>query len=552
MDKTSANVADSNAARPPLEERARRFGMQAVPDPLSLPASAEFVEKVPIRFARRHGILGLAADAGPMPVAIGGLEALESLETVCRFLGRSAVAVLAPPERIVRAINAAYQKRSGQAENLIRKLVVDEGGPAGLDRDSVLAEVRGLAGREDLLDVASRAPVIKLVNLVLFEAVKLQASDVHIQPYEERLVVRLRIDGVLFDAFDVPKSLQDEVVSRVKVMGRMDIAEKRLPQDGRATAQVGDRVIDLRIATLPTRFGERAVIRLLDKSANLYSLGEVGMDPATVTRFRQLIRVEHGIVLVTGPTGSGKTTTLYAALREIDSTRRNVLTLEDPIEYGLDGVSQTQVSDKKGMTFAGGLRSVLRQDPDVIMVGEIRDRETATMAIQSALTGHLVFSTLHTNDAPSAVTRLLDLGVEPYLLASSIIGVLAQRLVRKVCGECGAATEASTDQSLSLGLPPMAAHEMSGLRQGQGCDVCRQTGYRGRVGIFELMAVESSVRRLIMKRSSAAKIASASVRNGMRTLRQDGVAKVLSGITTCDEVLRVTSGAAEDDVEDDV
>jgi general secretion pathway protein E len=340
---------------------------------------------------------------------------------------------------------------------------------------------------------------------------------VHVQPYESTLVVRLRIDGVLYDSFELPKSFQDEVISRIKVMGHMNIAEKRLPQDGRATVQSGDRAIDLRIATLPTTFGERAVIRLLDKGERLYTASEIGMDERSLQQFRQLITSEHGIVLVTGPTGSGKTTTLYAALREIDSKRRNILTLEDPVEYRLPGISQTQISDKKGMTFASGLRSVLRQDPDIIMVGEIRDGETAVMAIQSALTGHLVFSTLHTNDAASAIARLLDLGIEPYLLASSLMGVLAQRLVRRVCPACGG-------------------------RAARACDECRRTGYRGRVGIFELLRVDESIRQRIQARATAADIKAAAVASFMRTLREDGLAKVGRGITTAEEVLRVTMG----------
>jgi general secretion pathway protein E len=391
--------------------------------------------------------------------------------------------------------------------------------------------------REDLLDNASRAPVIKLVNLMLFEAAKSSASDVHIQPYEERLMVRTRVDGVLYDAFALPKHVQEEVVSRVKVMGRMNIAEKRLAQDGRATVQIGDRVVDLRIASLPTSYGERVVIRLLDKSARLYELAEIGMDALTLRRFQELVSVEHGLVLVTGPTGSGKSTTLYAALKRINSKEKNVLTLEDPIEYQLEGISQTQVSDKKGMTFASGLRSVLRQDPDVIMVGEIRDRETATMAIQSSLTGHLVFSTLHTNDAASAVTRLLDLGIEPYLVASSVVGVMAQRLVRRICEQCAAPFTPDEAELAWLGVSAEAAR---GMRKGRGCAACRGTGYRGRVGTFELLTMDERVRKLIQARATAAEIKDAGVAAGMRTLRDDGVAKVLAGVTTTSEVERVT------------
>src|SRR5688572_24070501 len=464
-------------ARPATRALAETLGLPFVNDLPARAASADFVEKVPIGFARQHGVIGLAGGNGRMPVALGDLAGWDQLQVLSRFLGRAVEPLLAPPADVAAAINAAYQQRTGQAQTFIEKL--DAGGLA--------EELKHVAGRDDLLDVASRAPVVKLVSLVLFEAVQARASDVHLQPYEDVLVVRMRIDGVLHDAFRLPKHLQEEIVSRVKVMGRMNIAEKRLPQDGRATVQVGDRVIDLRIATLPTSFGERAVIRLLDKSTRLFDLRELGMRPAVTERFRRLIGIDHGLILVTGPTGSGKTTTLYAALREIDSREKNILTLEDPIEYQLEGISQTQVSEKKGMTFAGGLRSVLRQDPDVIMIGEIRDRETAVMAIQSALTGHLVFSTLHTNDAAGAVARLLDLGIEPYLLASSLVGVLAQRLVRRLCDQCAAP---AGEGALSRLLPEEPESDGGAVRAAVGCAACRQTGYRGREGIFELLLVE--------------------------------------------------------------
>ena len=415
-----------------------------------------------------------------------------------------------------------------------------------MDRSEVLSQLESLAGREDLLDVSGRAPVIKLVNLILFEAVKGGASDVHIQPYESRLVVRFRIDGILFDAFDVPKPLQEEVVSRIKVIGKMNIAEKRLPQDGRATVQVGDRRIDLRIASLPGSHGERVVLRLLDKSARLYTLPEIGMDREVLVRFREAIRLEHGLVLVTGPTGSGKSTTLYGALQEINSRESNIVTLEDPIEYQIDGISQTQINTKKGLTFAAGLRSVLRQDPDVIMVGEIRDHETAVMAIQSALTGHLVFSTLHTNDAASAVTRLLDLGIEPYLVSSSLLAVMAQRLVRKVCSDCAEQRPATPAETAFLGIGPNnregeapAEPKTAGdcpnfseparkngtvplsagglLTHGRGCSNCRETGYRGRVGVFELLMVDDPVRSKIQDRSNASEIRDVALTHGMRS-----------------------------------
>lgn len=370
--------------------------------------------------------------------------------------------------------------------------------------------------RDDLLEKDSRGPVVSLVNSLLLTAIQRRASDVHFQPFEDAVSVRYRVDGVLSEVQKIPRSIQEEVISRLKVAGNMNIAEKRLPQDGRATVCVGKRVIDLRLASMPTSFGERMVVRLLDKSARLYRLADIGMDPQTLGRFSDVIQAEHGLILVTGPTGSGKSTTLYAVLDELDTDTRNAVTLEDPIEYQLSGISQTQINEKKGMTFAAGLRSVLRQDPDIIMLGEIRDRETAVMAVQSSLTGHLVFSTLHTNDAASAVTRLLDLGIEPYLASSSVLAVLAQRLVRRICSECGGSETAT------------------------GCINCRGTGYRGREGIYELLIIDDVVRNLIQSHASAADIREAGVAAGMRLLADSGRTKVKEGITTEEEIQRVT------------
>src|SRR5688572_16205880 len=440
--------------------------------------SAEFVERVPIHFARQHGLLGLVGENGSLPVAVDDTKfpaAWDALQVVSRYLGRPVQPILAPGPLVAAAINEAYERRTGQAQTLVQSIESAAGVAAGNGESTrQLAEEweQLRAGRDDLLDVAGRAPTIKLVNLVLFEAVQARASDVHVQPYEDALVVRMRIDGVLHDALRLPKRLQEELVSRIKVMARMNIAEKRLPQDGRATVQVGDRAVDLRIATLPTSFGERVVVRLLDKSSRLYNLAELGMESGPLGQFRRLISADHGLMLVTGPTGSGKTTTLYAALQEINQRELNILTLEDPIEYQLPGVSQTQVSEKKGMTFASGLRSVLRQDPDIIMIGEIRDRETAVMAIQSALTGHLVFSTLHTNDAAGAVARLLDLGIEPYLLASSLMGVVAQRLLRRVCPDCKQPAPADDLRRIAPDVETSGA-----IVTTTGCPACRQTGY---------------------------------------------------------------------------
>jgi general secretion pathway protein E len=487
-----------------------------------------FVQQFPIAFARRHEAVVVNAGAGQLQLVMSTLKSWHLLDTVRRILDPAIQPAFAAADDVQRTINTAYQQQSGQVQNLIESL----------DADTMEAASR-LSSAEDLLDVANRPPVIKLVNLMLFEAVQAGASDIHVQPFETRVAVRLRIDGVLFDAFDIPKDMQEEVISRIKILGKMNIAEKRLPQDGRATVQVADRLIDLRVASLPSSHGERVVIRLLDKSARLYTLTELGMDAATLVKFQEMIHLEHGLVLVTGPTGSGKSTTLYAALQEINTKDFNVVTLEDPIEYQLDGISQTQINVKKGMTFATGLRNVLRQDPDIIMLGEIRDQETAVMAIQSALTGHLVFSTLHTNDAASAVTRMLDLGIEPYLLSSSLLSVMAQRLVRKVCQRCLQERDVTDDERKLLAESDATA-AIRAIKTGDGCEHCRQSGYRGRVGIFELLNVDDAVRDGIQSRANATEIRDRAVRAGMRLLREDGLLKIASGMTTPGEVQRVT------------
>lgn len=490
--------------------------------------SAEFVRCVPIAFARRFGILGLEQRNGYMPVVITSKDSLSALDKIVVLLGMPAEPVLVDEQVLNRAINQAYGLQESGVENVIEDMT---------SGDSV-ALIDELSGSKDLLDTAGASPVTKLVNLILLDAVKRRASDVHVQPYEGRLQIRLRIDGVLYDYVQPPKHLLDEIVSRIKVMGRMNIAEKRLAQDGRTTVMVGEKVIDLRISSLPTSHGERVVLRLLDKSARLYRLTELGMSNHDLAAFRMLIRHTHGVILVTGPTGSGKSTTLYAALQELNSTELNILTLEDPIEYQLPGISQTQVSDKKGMTFASGLRTVLRQDPDVIMVGEIRDQETARMAIQSSLTGHLVFSTLHTNDAAGAVARLLDLGIEPYLVAGSLLGVLAQRLVRRVCTHCRVERGLLEQDLRNLQLPNDSLRRH--VYEAPGCSNCQDTGYRDRVGIFELLRINDELHDLITTSPKSRALKQAARRFGMTTLRDDAVGKLMAGVTTVEEIQRVT------------
>ncbi len=509
------------------EQLSESLGIPTLRDLSGYTAHSEFVRGIPIAFARGHGVIGLVdPSVGPMLV-VSDLKWLPACDTVIRILRTPFTIAFAEAEAIREALNAAYEQLGGQTTQTL----------ASIDGQRRESDGTSPVVREDLLDSGEREPVVKLVNSLLFEAVTTQASDVHIQPDEQQVLVRYRIDGILHDVHSIPKALQNEVLSRIKVIGQMNIAEKRLSQDGRATVEVGNRSIDLRLASMPTNHGERIVIRLLEKDSRIETLSQLGMSDDHVTRLRQLIQYEHGMILVTGPTGSGKSTTLYSALRELNTRDRNVVTLEDPIEYQLPGISQTQINVKKGMTFASGLRSILRQDPDVIMVGEIRDEETAMMAIQSALTGHLVFSTLHTNDAASAVTRLMDLGIEPYLVASSLLGVLAQRLVRKNCPHCTRPYTPTPEELHSVGLPDSTTGHFA---KGQGCDLCRHIGFKGRFAISELLVANVAIRDQIHHRSNVSQILRTAAQHGLRLMRDDGVEKASQGLTTLAEVARVT------------
>jgi len=388
-----------------------------------------------------------------------------------------------------------------------------------------------------LKDLASEAPIIRVVNLLITQAVETRASDIHIEPYEDEVKIRYRIDGVLHDIESAPKRLQAAIVSRIKIMAKLNIAERRLPQDGRIGLMAGKREIDLRVSTIPVLFGESIVMRILDRESIVIDLDVLGFSPQTLTSFRQLIHKPYGILLVTGPTGSGKTTTLYGALDKINSPDKKIITVEDPVEYQIKGINQIQVKTQIGLNFANTLRHIVRQDPDVIMIGEIRDLETAEIAIQSALTGHLVFSTLHTNDAPSALTRLMDLGVENFLLSSTIRGILAQRLVRKICPDCRVLDTSAANREE---LRACAIEADVPLYRGTGCEKCAQTGYHGRSGIFELLVVEDDLRRLVLRNADANEIRETARAHGMKTLLEDGAEKVKSGITTLSEVFRVT------------
>jgi general secretion pathway protein E len=506
------------------------LGLEVVERLIDCKVPEYFVSKISVQFARHNNLVAIGEQDGMTRIAISYPLDTHPIDDLSKMLERPLIPVLAPRAEITALINKSYQQKMDVVDEMLEG--VDEEGLSDISKE--------LTETSDILDIANKAPIIKFVNMMLFQALKMRASDVHIQPYEDKLQIRYRIDGILYDMMMPPKKLQDAIISRVKIMGKMDIAERRLPQDGGATVKVGDSEVDIRIASVPTSHGERIVMRLLDKSARLYELEELGLEEADhLHTMKRFLDASHGIILVTGPTGSGKTTTLYAALKQINSVENNVITIEDPIEYHLPGISQIEVSYKKGLTFATGLRSIVRQDPDIIMVGEIRDVETAGIAIQSALTGHLVFSTLHTNDAPGAITRLLDLGIEPYLVASSVIGVIAQRLVRLICKHCKEEYVPSPESLAEIGISPNDV-KTGKLWRGVGCPHCLNSGYIDRTAIYEILTIDDNVREQVMARSSSAMIKQDAIKRGMRTLRMDGAHKVLKGLTTPEEVLRVT------------
>jgi len=391
----------------------------------------------------------------------------------------------------------------------------------------------------DLLqNLDTDSPTVKLVNQILLKAINVGASDIHFEPYEDEAIVRIRMDGELHEYIKIPPLKYSEVVSRIKVLSNLNVAEKRIPQDGKFHIKVGSKDYDVRVSVVPTVFGERVVLRLLDKSGNLLTLQELGLSSEDLNKVERLISKPYGIVLVTGPTGAGKSTTLYAMLQKLKSPRKNIITIEDPVEYQIKGISQIQVNPKVGLTFASGLRSILRQDPDIIMVGEIRDKETAQIAVQAALTGHLVLSTLHTNDAPSAVTRLKDMEIEPFLISSSLEGVIAQRLVRKICPHCKVSYKPTPEELRELGLDPNKEYT---FYKGQGCEHCFGTGYKGRIGIFEVLELDEELKKLIAKTQDSNVIKEKAKEKGFKTMLQDGIEKILKGITTSEEVLAVTS-----------
>ena len=507
---------------------AEMLSMEYLEDIKVSDVTESFIEKVPANYAQNHYLIALKSDSDDEMVLVSAWPLdTNAFDNISRMTGLAVRVAVATRTTITAAIDVAYEQKS---------TVIDEVAEE-LDAQNLDQLVDEASSSDDLLDVVNRPPVIRLVNDILFRALQLRASDIHVHPYEAKIQIRYRVDGILYDVLSLNKNVLSLVISRIKIMAGMDIAERRMPQDGRCTVRLGQREIDLRISTVPTSYGERCVIRLLDKSSGVFDLAELGFMDADLQEIDKIINRSHGVFFVTGPTGSGKSTTLYASLNRIDSTVKNVMTIEDPIEYQLDGISQMQVARKKGMTFITALRHVLRQDPDVIMVGEVRDEETARMAIQSSLTGHLVFSTLHTNDAAGAVSRLLDFNVEPYLVSSSLIGVLAQRLVRRICPDCKTEYKPTANELYELGL---SGSDSKKVYTGTGCDKCFNTGYRGRIGIYELMPIGEKVRDMIYSRESAGLIKKAALETGMNTLRMDGARKVMAGVTTIAEVLRVT------------
>jgi general secretion pathway protein E len=512
-----------------LKILAQHFGLSLRPELPMESINIDFTQNVSIQYLKKHKIVPLITP-NDAAIAINDPANFQPVDDLRQILKSPEMpVVLSTQDAIMAAINMAYDMSRASAKDYFEEMNEDS-------TDDLISKIDETA---DLLDETSDAPIIKLVNLLVAGAIKDRASDIHVEPYSGSLKIRYRIDGILYDILNLPRRIQSPLVSRIKIMAKLNIAEKRLPQDGRIEIKIADRLVDIRVSVIPTAFGERVVLRLLDKTANVLMLSDLGMQDQRVKTLNRLIKSPYGIILVTGPTGSGKTTTLYAALSTINRPEINIITIEDPIEYQMDGVGQIQVNPKIDLTFAAGLRSIVRQDPDVILIGEIRDRETAEIAIQSSLTGHLVFSTLHTNDAASAVTRLIDMGIEPFLVTSSVIAIIAQRLVRMLCPHCKEIYVPDEETLDNLGLDQSVLCDNIFYRK-KGCNLCMQTGFRGRTAIFEIMIVDDEIKRLILKTSDANQINELALKRGMITLQKDGIDKVLAGLTTTEEVLRVT------------
>lgn len=503
---------------------ANRFGLESIYDLSESPFVKEKVHKLPYSFVKQKLVLPIDEKQGKLIIAISKPYDLEVLEEVRCLTGCEIEEVYCPREEVERAIEKCYHQGEKEASQFIEGLKKGGKGPLLKERED----------EYDLLDKQDDSPVIRLLNMVIIEAIQQGASDIHFEPLEKEVAIRYRIDGVLQFRHSPPPNLSKQLLTRIKVMAKMDIAEYRLPQDGRIKLNMGGRPIDFRASTVPVVFGERIVLRILDKTNIVLGLDKIGMEEKILKDFRKFIHQNQGVVLVTGPTGSGKTTTLYSAINEIHSQEVNVMTIEDPVEYKFPGIAQIGVNPKIDLTFAKGLRHILRQDPDIIMIGEIRDKETAEIAIQSSLTGHLVLSTLHTNDAPSALTRLVDMGIEPYLLSSSVLAILAQRLVRRICDHCKESYDPSQQELEDVGL------EEGELFRGKGCKECFNSGYRGRVGIYELMPLFTPIKKQILQSADANALQKIAGELGIMTLREEGGKLAKRGITSSAEILRVT------------
>lgn len=512
----------------PTSTQARDQGLQAGLEFVDLSLirpEHDALELAPGEFALKFQILPLGMDGDALVAAIGSLSSLAAADDLAILIQKPVRAVLADPVLIREKIEEFFLGK------ILAALPGEDTSATEIDETTDLADLQKMAGE---------TAVVQMVNFIFAQAVRDGASDIHIEPYEREVKVRYRIDGMLNDMVKPPKRMHAAIVSRLKILGEMNIAERRLPQDGRIRITIAGRQIDVRVSIVPTVYGERAVMRILDKGTAMLGLEELGMQKDTLEKFRRLISLPHGIILATGPTGSGKSTSLYAALQEIWSPTTNILTIEDPVEYQVAGIGQIQVRPNIGLSFANGLRSIVRQDPDVIMVGEIRDQETAEIAIHAALTGHLVFSTLHTNDAAGAVTRLLDMGVEPYLVASSLVGVIAQRLVRRVCPNCAAPYEPSLEALAAVGITEEDLSHEPVLLRGRGCEKCQNTGFKGRQGLYEIILIDESIRRMTVERRSSNDMKNHAIhKQHMRTLLGDGRLAVLNGRTTPEEVMRV-------------
>jgi len=509
-----------------LEILSKQLGISFVRSINDREIPEELLKKIPTRFAKKYHVLPLRLIGDEVEVITSDPLNTGVLDDVRILLEMPVRTSIAPSHIIMEAINRSYDRVSS-ADTAIE------------DLDSNVIDDTAFNEPVDLLDSEDEAPIIRLVNSILYRSVKERASDIHIEPFEREVAVRFRIDGDLYDILKLPKRVQNSVASRIKLLGGLNIAEKRLPQDGRIRIKIAGKDIDLRLSTVPVAYGERIVLRLLDKSAVVLDLKSLGFQKRMLDTMNELVSKPYGIVLVTGPTGSGKTTTLYAALSQVNREDINIITVEDPIEYQLSGIGQIQVNDKVGLTFANGLRSILRQDPDVILIGEIRDKETAEIAVQASLTGHLVLSSIHTNDASSCIARLVDMGIEPFLVASSLVGILAQRLVRKLCSECREPHEPTAEELRRLGLDSLPP--TSTVYRPKGCEHCYHTGYKGRVGIFELLPLDETLRTIILKNSDAMSIKRAAMAQGFQPMRIDGIRKILQGITTMEEVLAATA-----------